>query len=245
MIPKDVIARFGLADTLIIACSKALRLVSRSTIDIGRYYLFAQPLEMKTPRRRSAGAQSAVRAVTADDKLLAAFPRPAAEVAERFANGAQCFAYEGDGKVLGFAWFQSGSFGDTEVRAAFRPQPEPSTVWDFDVYVDPAKRGGLVFFRLWEGAGQALLARGVTHSVSRVWTHNEDSVRSHMSLGAYPVGSIVQLRIGAVFVSLADRKPRVSIVFGSGEAPVFDVPADATARRRYRRFPSRPPQLPR
>jgi L-amino acid N-acyltransferase YncA len=240
MIPRDVIARFGFPDTLVIACSKALRLVSRSRIDIGRYYLFAQPLELKTPRPRKAGAQSAVRAVTADDKLVSTFPRPATEVSARFAAGAQCFAYEADGKALGFAWFQSGSFSDTEVRAAFEPRPTHSTVWDFDVYVDPAKRGGLVFFRLWEGASQALLAQGVTHSVSRVWTHNEDSVRSHMSLGAYPVGSILQLRIGALFLSIADRKPRLSIVFGRGQSPTYEVPAEATARRRYRRFAARP-----
>ena len=244
MIPRDVIARFGFADSFIIACSRLLQLISRSTIDISRYYLFSQPLELKGARPRKAGSLSAVRSVAAGDALLQSFPRPITEIADRFASGALCFAFEADGKALGFAWFQRGDFLDAEVHTVFRPQPHGATVWDFDVYVDPAKRGGLVFFRLWQDASRSLLEQGVTHSVSRVLTHNEDSIRSHMSLGAFPVGSVVQLRVGKARLSFADRAPRVSLSMGKRNAPTLAVPAGVDAKRDYSRFKLRAPTPP-
>lgn len=233
---SNAVERVGFLDATIIAASRVLRRVSAGHCDVTRFYVFSQPLRPNAlPQRRRANALT-VRAIGADDPLLGRFPRPRHEIAQRFETGSQCFVVEAGGDILGFMWVHQGIFFDTEVGVYFQTQPANETCWDFDVFVQPAQRGGLAFFRLWEGACGNLSRKGVRWSMSRVFAHNEDSIRSHARLGAYAVASAIQLRLGGYMVTLADCAPRFRLSRGRESAPELVVSAVNDAPRKYARF---------
>jgi hypothetical protein len=228
--------RIGFADAAVIAMSRLLVLLSAGRCEFIRFYVFCQPLAQQIFPQRRRPATIAVRRIEAGDAVLTQFPRPAEQIAQRFADGSQCFVAESDGGMLGFMWVHQGVFLDTEVGVRFQTRPQEQTCWDFDVFVSPANRGGLVFFRLWEGACAQLVAQGVRWSVSRVFAHNEDSIRSHARLGAKAIASAVQLRFGSRTVTMADRAPRFHISRGTRCAPLLVADVAAEPRKVYRRF---------
>jgi hypothetical protein len=221
-------------DALIECVGRALRVMSGGRLDVQRYYLFSQPVE-KLPKPGRRGAAIEVRALEASDPLFARLPRPLDETSARLSGGALCVVAQEGGALAGFLWLQPGTAADLESGVRFAPAPETATVWDFDVYIDPQYRGGLAFYRLWSRTGELLRERGVAHSVSLVWAHNDDSIRSHQRLGAYPVASGLQVRIGRGRVQFGDRPPRLRWLSGRREAPRYVV--DASARKGYARFP--------
>jgi hypothetical protein len=176
-----------------------------------------------------------VRPLAPNDPLLAALPRPLAETTGRLSSGAACIVALEDGALAGFLWLQTGCAMDAESGVRFAPAPADATVWDFDVYIDPQHRGGLAFYRLWSQTGELLRARRVGHSVSLVWSHNDDSIRSHQRLGAFPIASGVQVSFGSSRLQIGDRAPRLRWLSAGSEAPRYVV--DASARRAYARFP--------
>ena len=180
-----------------------------------------------------------MRRVDSTDAIVAAFPRPSAEVAARFAAGSQCLVAEIDGKLAGFLWLHFEPYDDPEAGVRFVPQPRGATAWDFDVYVEPTQRVSFTFSKLWSKAGAYLHERGIRYSVSMVWAHNEDSIRAHLRLGAYPVGSAYHLAFGKRVVHIADAQPRLAVLRAAATRPEFDVQAEPPARKYYVRFPRR------
>jgi hypothetical protein len=224
-------------DALLECVGRVLRAASGGRLGVQRYYLFSQPME-KLPRPGRRGAAIDVRSLAANDPLLATLPRPPEETAARLTGGATCIVAQEGGALAGFLWLQAGDATDAESGVRFAPAPADATVWDFDVYIDPRHRGGLAFYRLWSQTGELLRARGVRHSVSLVWAHNDDSIRSHQRLGAFPIASGVQLSFGRRRLQIADRAPRLRLLSAQRVAPRYVV--EASARRTYARFP--PPQ---
>jgi hypothetical protein len=221
-------------DALIECIARALRALTRGRMSVQRYYVFSQPVA-KLPRPGRRGAAIEVRPLAANDPLLARLPRPLEETSARLTGGAACVVALEGGALAGFLWLQTGCATDAESGVRFAPAPAEATVWDFDVYIDPQHRGGLAFYRLWSQTGELLRARGVGHSVSLVWSHNDDSIRSHQRLGAFPVASGVQVSIGRRRLQIGDRPPRWRWLSAGREAPRYVV--DASARRAYARFP--------
>jgi hypothetical protein len=221
-------------DASIECAARTLRALSGGWLDVQRYYLFSQPVQ-KLPKPGRRGAAIEVRTVDAADPLLSRLPRPLEQMRARLSGGALCVVAQEGGALAGFLWLQTGTATDAESALRFAPSPQEATVWDFDVYIDPAHRGGLAFYRLWSRTGELLRERGVTHSVSLVWSHNDDSIRSHQRLGAYPIGSGVQICVGRRRVQIGDRPPRLRWLSPRREAPRYIV--DASARKAYARFP--------
>lgn len=212
--------------------ARSLAAVSFGRCTVSRYYVFAQPIEKLVPK--AAGNRSSrlqFRLIDPREPLAARLPRPPDEVAERFAEGSECFAAVAGNDLVGFIWLHYGSYLDREVRTRF---VLPATAsWDFDVFVAPAHRGGMTFFRLWEAAARHLAARGVRWSLSRVWSHNDDSLSSHARLGAYPIASVWCISAGKVWIRFADRAPR--FLFSAGRAATVDL-AGPDAACAYTRF---------
>jgi len=226
-------------DLLIVLISRALTGLSRDRIDLRRYYLFSQPLQSipSLPSRR--GANISIRKIDPDDPVTAGFPRPADQVAARFAAGAECYVAEVDQELAGFLWFVAGRWDDPESDVMYQPHPPANSVWDFDVFVAEQHRLSFVFYKLWSEVAEALIDRGIDQSASLVWTHNEDSVRSHVRLGAFPVGSALHIKLGQSVLHIADRTPRVRFLKTNDESPCFDVFTGENARRQYLRFRKR------
>jgi hypothetical protein len=232
----DCLRRFGPADCLLHCMARAAHVVSRGVVTIRRYYLFSQPLAAIRPGASHRGASIAVRRVAPTDPAIARMPRPAAELAGRFAAGSECLLAEREGNMVGFLWLHFGAYEDPEAGVYFVPSPSGSTAWDFDVFVAPEHRASYAFLRLWSEAASWLRSREIAHSVSLVWYNNDSSIRSHQRLGAFVVGSGLQIRLGRWTLHVADRAPRIWLLRPGVPRPAFEVSALPSARKRLARF---------
>jgi hypothetical protein len=189
------------------------------------YRFVAQPVHPRPPRPRRAAA-TAFSAASGVSELGAGRPRPDAILAQRFARGAQCITASRDGQLAGFLWYQLGAYDEDEVRARYR-MAGPELAWDFDVFVQPALRGGPTFGRLWEEAHRELDAAGVRWTCSRISPFNAASLRAHTRLGARSIGTAAFLCIGrlqfmagtlAPYFHVSLTRP-VELEFGLGLLP--------------------------
>ena len=69
-------------------------------------------------------------------------------------------------------WISTGPYDEDEVRARFDPRPQGRAAWDYDIFIVPEERGGLLFVRLWDAAYELLRARGYLWSLSRISSFN-------------------------------------------------------------------------
>lgn len=233
--PAELVRRAGLADASVEIGARALAAVTFQRVQVRRYYVTAQPLRAAAGRAR--GASISVREALAGDAIVGALPRPAAEIAARFAAGSHCLVAESDGRLIGFLWLHFGDYLDPEDGVLFSPAPAAETVWDFDLWVAPEHRAGFAFHRLWEFASTWLAARGVRWSVSRVWASNDASIRAHRRLGAYAVASAVHLACGGLSMTLTARAPFVQLVTTASRPRIRIEVANADPRR-FSRFRS-------
>src|SRR5688572_7645710 len=228
--------RLGPADCVLHCMARAAHVVSGGVVTIRRYYLFSQPLAAIPAGPSHRGTSIAVRRLTPTDPAVGRIPRPAPELVGRFAGGSECLLAERGGNVVGFLLLHFGAYDEPEAGVRFIPSPAGSTAWDYDVFVDPEHRAGFAFHRLWSEAAARLRSRGIAHSVSLVWYNNDSSIRSHQRLGAYVVGSGLQIRIARWTLHVADRVPRVRILRAGAPRPAFEVSALPSARKRLARF---------
>jgi hypothetical protein len=156
-----------------------------------KYDFVAQPVA-STEWARGRGKAITVQLASDASALPEPYPRPAHVVADRFAQGAQTLqAWKGE-QLAGFMWLVAGGYLEDEVRAQFL-LPDPASVWDFDVYVDPALRLGPTYLRLWDEANSLLRARGVHWSVSRIDAFNVASKQAHGRLGTRKLAGAIFL----------------------------------------------------
>lgn len=228
-IPKafaEAIGQLGWRDGCLHVLSLALGRVSGGCVRLHKYYFVAQPVAAKAwlPGRRGAAIE--VRAVGPTDPVIREFPRPPAVMPYRFEQGAICFAALKEGRCVGFLWTLLGPYREDEVRCRYVPLPEGEAAWDFDVYVAPEHRSGLVFMRLWDEANRYLAARGVRWSLSRISAFNAASLASHSRMGASRIGSAVFFSIGALQISVSNVRPRFFVSRGGAAAiPSFFLEA--------------------
>lgn len=208
---SESVARLGWVDGCLHAVSTGLQRATRGFVRLHKYYFVAQPVASKPWLAGTRGAAIEVREVTASDPLLRAIPRPQWVIPYRFDQGAVCLAAIIGGQCVGFLWMLVGPYLEDEVRCRYIPLPKGEAAWDFDVYVSPEHRGGLVFLRLWDEANQYLAARGVRWSLSRISAFNAGSMSSHTRMGARRVGSALFLSIGSLQISAANVRPRLFV----------------------------------
>ena len=221
--------RLGALNGSLLLLHRLLARVSGGRARLHRYYFMAQPVATKPwlPGRR--GASIEVREVTPSDALVRDFPRPAWAAPFRFEQGAVCLAALSNGACVGFLWMRLGPYREDEVRCRYVPQPEGEAAWDFDLYIHPAHRKGLVFLRLWDEANRYLAARGVRWSLSRVSAFSPGSLNSHARMGAYRLGSALFLCAGPLQICASSVRPRLSVSRHPDAVPSFTLNAAAKA----------------
>jgi hypothetical protein len=211
----------GWRDGCLYACARLLGGVSGARVRIQKYYLVAQPVAADPWLAPHRGRGVQVRLVAQDDPVVERFPRPAWAAPYRFGQGAVCLgAFRGEA-LVGFLWLTLGPYLEDEVRCRFVPLPEGKAAWDFDVYVEPEQRYGIVFLRLWDEANRFLAARGVRWSLSRISAFNSGSMHAHARMGAKPIGAVTFLTLGGWQIATASVAPRFHVSTRSDNLPTY------------------------
>ena len=152
----DKIRTLGWADTLWFIVDTLLRRMSFGLARLVKYYFVAQPVATPTIQTSRRGA---VRMYVTDvvDDIVRQAPRPEQILQRRLAQQARCVVAERDGALAGFIWRRPDRYREDTLRCEYRWAPTPSAMWDFDVFIAPSHRMGLLFARLWART-HALLA---------------------------------------------------------------------------------------
>jgi hypothetical protein len=198
------------------------RTLSGGRVRIVWYVLVAQPVrpQMRVPAR--LGRDVATRLLAAGDPLLAQAPRPAAVIDDRFAQGALCFGAERSGSLAGFLWICPSRYVEDDVRCVFVLPPTGDAWWDFDVWVTPEQRNGIVFARLWGAAHEHLRGVDAHWTCSRIVRHNASSIAAHRRLGAVTIGNAFFLCGRRWQVTIA-RRPSFHFSRQTASMPVIPV----------------------
>ncbi len=168
-----------------------------------------------------ADPNTEIRAVAENDLLVQSFPRPAQVLRQRFARGAQCYAATVKGQFAGYVWLARGQYDEDEVRCRYELPATEACVWDYDVYVAPRFRLTRVMSRLWLAVNQALSAKDVRWSFSRISLYNQASVQTHERLGARRVGIAAFLVIGPLQITAHSDRPHFHISLSAIQVPTL------------------------
>ena len=233
---RDLFRRLGTADAVLHIIGKIAQKLSLDNILIRRYYVFLQTVDQIVilPNRR--GRSVNVRLIESDDPIIHDFPRPELEIAERFRCGSECLVAEFEGKLSGFFWLHFEPYDDPEANVQFHLHPRSVAAWDFDMYVEPAHRGGWTFAKLWSCTGKLLRERSIQSSVSLVWYDNEVSITSHRRMGAFPIFSAYHLQIGRTVLHIAGTSPRMCLIRPCRKKPTFHFDTSVPTCKSFSRF---------
>jgi hypothetical protein len=215
------IGEFGFLNGGLLAISRLLGKISGGRARLHKYVFVAQPVAEKRWLPAQRGADVEIRQLMPGDPVIAQFPRPASVIPYRFRQGAVCLAALKEGRCIGFLWLALGPYQEDEVRCSYVPSPAGKACWDFDVYIDPAHRTGIVFLKLWDEANRFLTERGIGWSLSRISAFNTASMSSHARMGATRVGSALFISLGALQICAATVAPYLAFSTGPDTYPVF------------------------
>lgn len=208
----------GAASTVLYLLDRLLSAASGGRAHVYRYLLVAQPIAAGVAPLRP-DARTRVEPAGPEHALASAFPRPAAVIRQRHADGAQCLVASHDEAFAGYLWWQRGHYDEDEVRCRFVLGEPDTSVWDFDVYVEPRFRLGRTMARLWDDAARRWHADGVRWSFSRISAFNAASIASHARMGLKPVGHAVFVVVGPWQLGLFSRPPHVHLALSASARP--------------------------
>lgn len=226
---KDYYCHFfqqiGWFNTSFFILGRFLNKITRNKLRIYKYYLVVQPVHKTSLLPSHRGKNIKVKLANKNDSIVAQFPRPHAVIQKRFENGAKCFvAYkEGEEKFLGFIWILLSSYQEDEVRAHFMLSSVLDSAWDFDVYVTPNNRMGIVYVRLWDEANLFLLENNRYRTYSRISAVNRNSLKAHSALGAESIGSLYFFCINKLQITFATIPPYFHLSFCEDSIPQFNI----------------------
>lgn len=175
---RHTLVQLGWRNAALYWLGRVLARASAGRWRVHRYHFVAQYLG-DAPLAGVRGRDIEIRPHAA---LPAGYPRPAAVVEARQAQGAHSLQAWRQGRLAGFLWLVDGAYQEDEVRARFA-LASTASCWDFDVWVAPDQRLGLTFARLWDAARAQLRQRGVCWTCSRISAFNPGSLRAHAALG--------------------------------------------------------------
>jgi len=219
------LAQLGSLNAVLYALSRLVDKASGGRWALHRYHFVAQYVG-DTPLSPARGLDIDIRMPGAADALPDHYPRPAAVVRERYAQGALSLAAWRNGRLAGFLWLIMDAYREDEVRVHYR-LASSRACWDFDVWVRPEERLGWVFRRLWEAARRHLRQHGVRWSCSRISAFNPGSLRAHAQIGTVRLGGALFLRCGAWQWMVASLAPYFHLSRGPASYPqlMFDTSA--------------------
>ena len=226
---KPRLRDFGPVDAPLYLLARLLRRMPGSHSRLLKYTFWSQPVPVDRlmPRRASAVA---IRVLDPGDPVLPQIPRDPGLIAARLGNGDICLgAVRGD-RLLACMWIATGVYEEDEVRARFDPQPRGRAAWDYDIFVLPEQRGGLLFARLWDAAYELLRERGYRWSISRISSFNLASSAAQARMGARPVGWGMFLILFNCQLMVSSIAPRLHFCLPGGRGPALSLDARAGER---------------
>lgn len=225
MWPKSILSNLaqpGWGRRILYLVSRALARATGGWARLVCYQLVAQP----TPGApgwlcHSSGQSSIVRRIEATDPLVAQFPRPPEVIARRFNDGAICLAATSGERFTGYLWLIHGAYEEDEVRCRYELVEYEISVWDFDVYVEPAFRIGRTFARLWDAANVYMTEKGVSWSFSRISVFNVESLSAHARLGLHRLFPAFFLCFGRVQITIIGIPPFIHVSGSERSRPIL------------------------
>ena len=227
---KPRLRDFGPIDAPLYLLARFLRRLPSGRSRLLKYDFWAQPVPTARLLPARAGA-TAVRPLRPEDPELAQVPRDPGLVAARLANGEICLVAVKQGRLAGFMWISTGPYDEDEVRARFDPRPQGRAAWDYDIFIVPEERGGLLFVRLWDAAYELLRARGYLWSLSRISSFNLASQASQARMGARRVGWGVFLILFNHQLAISSVAPHLHYAAPGRRGPALRIDADAASGR--------------
>lgn len=224
---KRHLVEFGWRDGMLYNLSQILGRLHIASLY--KYYFYAQPLAKKAKLPARLGRNIETRWLQLGDPSLSDIPRPPNVVVQRYNQGAKCLAAFIDGKLVGCIWYVFSRYKEDEVRCDFILQDKDLCVWDFDVYVDPDYRIGIVFMHMWDLVNEHLRNCGYRWSLSRISAFNLHSIRSHERLGAQRLSSASYIAIGPIQLMFSDILPSLSLSRKQRPKLVFHAPSEKLA----------------
>lgn len=211
---RKTLGELGTANGLLYLLGQMLQRATNGRAFIVRYHFVAQPVPHMPGTHARPSARSPVRQVHLTDPIVAAFPRPASVIAQRFASGAACFVAENEGRFAGYLWIARDAYEEDEIRCRYELSPTESCAWDFDVFVAPEYRIGRTFARLWDAANAHLSQAGIQWSLSRISAFNRTSIAAHQRLGIIKLCSATFLTLGPLQISFLPGQTRMHLHSG-------------------------------
>ena len=220
---------FGCVDAPLYLLMRLLRRLPGGHARLLKYRFWAQPVPERPlmPGRRGA---LAIRSLGPQDPEIKQVPRDPGLVATRLANGDICLGAVKQGRLAGYMWIATGGYDEDEVRARFEPRPEGRAAWDYDIFILPEERGGLLFVRLWDAAYELLRARGHRWCVSRISSFNLASSASQARMGAKPLGWSIFLILFKCQFMISSMVPHLHVAPPGRKGPVLRLDAEAPQR---------------
>lgn len=215
----SAINSLGLINGMLYLIGRAMQAISGGRWRLIRYYLVAQPVPNPfTPACRPS-EKDKVLEVTLSYPILESFPRPYSVIHGRFKKNYVCFAASNKQKFSGFLWFARGSYDEDEVHCRFLLAAPNSTVWDFDVHVEPDFRLGRTFARLWDAANERFSSSGIEWSISRISAFNKQSLQSHGRMGIRRLHILTFVCFGKLQIGIMSCRPYLSICWNGLNSP--------------------------
>lgn len=222
---RTAVSQLGPVNGFLYCLQQALERLSRGRCRFIRYYLVAQPIPEPFQPTCRPSARDTIRPVTPRDPMVAAFPRPGTVIQQRFANGNVCLCAVSKEEFAGFFWYARRHYDEDEVRCKFLLAAPETSVWDFDVHVEPEYRMGRTFVRLWDAANETLCREGIRWSFSRISAFNPQSLNSHGRMGIRRLHTLNFLCLGKAQVSFMTCRPFFHVSVSERDAPeIFLAP---------------------
>ena len=225
---KPRLRDFGPVDAPLYLLARFLRRLPGNS-RLLKYTFWSQPVPegRLIPRRASSVA---IRALDPGDAVIAQIPRDPELIAARLRNGDICLGAVREDRLLACMWIATGAYEEDEVRARFDPQPRGRAAWDYDIFILPEERGGLLFARLWDAAYELMRERGYRWTVSRISSFNLPSSASQARMGARPVGWGLFLILFNCQLMISSIGPRLHLSLPGRRGPALAPDARTGSR---------------
>lgn len=208
--------------------ARLLRRLPGRCARLHKYNYWAQPVPVARLMPARTGTVS-IRPMVSGDAELAQLPRDPALIAARLGNGDICLGAIRQGRLLASMWLATGGYQEDEVRARFEPLPAGQAAWDYDIFILPEERGGLLFVRLWDAAYELLRQQGCRYTLSRISAFNLPSSASQARMGGSPIGWGVFLILFNWQLMVSSVAPRLHLAGPGGRGPVVRLASSGAA----------------
>lgn len=209
----DLHGRLGPTAGSLYVLHRLLRGATRGAADLEFHRLVVQPVRREAILPARLLGSLMVRRLEPGEPAVAAALSRADDLPRRLARGDCCLAAFREGRLAGYLWLCFGTYEEADSRCRF-VLPAGKGAWDYDMFVAAEERGGPAFVALWDAAWSLLRARGIEWTASRISGFNDLSLRSHLRLGARPVGWLVLVRLGRCLGLAGSVRPLLGATCG-------------------------------